>query len=77
MPIKISLDLIYRNTTKLRIREFMSSSNSKRVGCCKLDTKFNMYFKERFRSYQAVNSPPIGYKTCRLMLYRERAYHGL
>ena len=77
MPIKISFDLICRNTTELRIREFMNISNGKRVGCCKLNTKINMYFKERFSSYQALNSPPIGYKTCRLMLYRERAYHGL
>jgi hypothetical protein len=60
MAIKISFYLIYINTTELRIREFMYSSNGKRVGCCKLNTKINMYFNERFSSYQAVNSPPVG-----------------
>jgi len=41
MPTEISFDLICRNTTELHIREYMNSSNDKRVGYCKLNIRIN------------------------------------
>ena len=78
MPIKISFDFVYRNTTELRTRKYVSSSNGKQV-CCRLSLMRKLAYIIRNDSVRndQWTLPLSVIKTCRLMLYGEGAYHGL